>query len=121
MGAFTLIRGDTLLLDVQVKKNGVPVDITGWKVWFTVKRNFPDADNNAVYQANSTDGSGDVTITSSTQGKVTVRMPALKTFAFPDGMTKLIYDVQTKDASGVTATVDVGTVTVSPDVTRALT
>ena len=33
---------------LNFKKDGIPVDITGWTIYFTVKENISDSDANAV-------------------------------------------------------------------------
>lgn len=128
MGDFSMFRGDTFPIQVQVTKvpvgsppgtPPVPVDVTGWKFWFSVKRYYADPDNQAVFQTNSTDGTGAIVFTTPTAGIITCTMPALATVNFPDAVTQLVYDVQGKDLSGNVSTVDVGTIEVTPDVTRA--
>ena len=128
MTDYLLTRGDTLLVPVQVLAvpSGLPpdsqpqiVDITGWKLWFTVKKYLADPDSLAVFQGTTV--SGDVVITAATSGKALCTMPAISTRALPDGVTRLIYDVQGKDLTGIISTVERGVITVTPDVTRAIT
>ena len=129
MATRTVFRGDTLQFVVQVLQVplGFPpdtppqvVNVTGWTFWFTVKKYFADPDNVAVFQGKSTDGSGTVTITDAPNGKVTLTLPASATLNYPDSVVQLVYDVQGKDTSGNIYTVDSGSVSVSPDVTRAI-
>ena len=119
---YLMLRGDTFRLKVHVKNQyGAEKNITGSKVWFTVKCRFTDQDALAVSRADSTDASGDVVITDATRGYVDVRMQAFKTVTFPDTPVALVYDVQVLDASGDVITVERGLLTVTPDVTRTTT
>lgn len=129
MGAFQNYRGDTFTLKVQVTQLpdgapdgtfAIPVNITGYKIYFTVKRYLTDPDAYAVFQSNSADLTTNVTITDALNGKATCKMPASKTVNFPDGLVVLLYDVTAIDLSGNVSTVDSGTVTIVPDVTRAV-
>lgn len=120
----SMYRGDTLAFVVQVldPTYGTPVDITGWEFWFSVKYSVADPDAYAVFADNSASMTGNVTIVSPpVQGKVSVRMPADKTRQFPDTRALLAYDVQGKDPAGDVRTIELGTVSVFPDVTRATT
>lgn len=126
MTARSMPRGDTLAFVVQVTnplyEGDVPLDVTGWKFYFTVKRWVSEPDQYAVHQDSTTSGSGLVAIvTPATLGKVSVAMPAAKTILFPDTPTTLVYDVEGIDVAGNVRTVDSGTIKVSPDVTRAVT
>lgn len=121
MGQFIHKRGDTLRLLVAVKTaTGGAMNLTGAKVWFTVKPTYATFDTEAVVVANSDDGSGDVVITDAENGLVTCRMQPISTRSFPDGDVTLLYDVQVKDAAGDVSTVDEGTITVKPDLSRAI-
>jgi hypothetical protein len=130
MSERSMNRGDTLVFDLQVfqpiagTSQQVPANITGWFVWFTVKRYVQDADNMAVAAVTTTPTSvppgGSITIVDAFSGKLEVTMPAAATLLLPDGgTTKLVYDVQVKDLLGRIFTVDAGTIAVTPDVTRA--
>lgn len=122
MAAWTSFRGDTLAIPVAVKNaaTGAATDLTGWLVWFTVKRNYADPDSQSVFQARSDDMSGGVVITEPpTLGQITATLPASATLGWPDSPSNLVYDVQGKDTSGNIRTVDSGTICVTPDVTRS--
>lgn len=45
---FDAVRGDTFRKKITITKNGAPVDITGWKIYFSLKRN--KYDTNTVLQ-----------------------------------------------------------------------
>lgn len=118
MSDLQMYRGDNFVLEVQVAKNGIRQDITGWFMWFTAKYAYPDPDSCAVTQRTTTDG---IVFTDPANGKATITVPPLATRNFPDGRVTLVYDVQVKDLSGAIWTVESGTLTVAPDVTRAIT
>jgi len=48
MDTISIYRGDDKDFTLTFKTNGVPVDITGWKIYFTVKRSQNDADIDAI-------------------------------------------------------------------------
>lgn len=115
-------RGDTKELEYDlVDGDRLPIDTSavGVKVWFTIKRYLSDHDLQALWQGTLTSGIAAVGLASS--GKIRVTVPADKTAGFPEGIEKLYYDLQVKDAAGRIATVEKGLFLVSPDVTRATT
>jgi hypothetical protein len=134
-------RGDTLVFGVQVRKrpqltfdtqveycarcpNGISVDLTGWFLWCTVKRTVSDPDQLAVAAVTTTPTSiplgGGIAWVARTAGQALVTVPALATRAFPDGVVRLVYDVQGQDPSGNLFTFDEGDILVRPDVTNAI-
>jgi hypothetical protein len=125
----SMSRGDTFVLDIQVfqapqfgSPPGTPTppqDVTGWFFWFTAKYQVQDADSAAVSQLTS-GLSGGITFIQPTIGRVRCIMPAVATRSFPDGPVVLAYDVQGQDLLGNISTVEIGTITVNPDVTRAI-
>jgi len=132
----TMRRGDTLFFLAQVFRDPitsqyvsapqnmpppgyVPADITAFKVWFTAKYNVVDQDPQAVSQLDN-QLLGGVVVSNATTGQYNVTMPPLVTRNFPDGDVVLVYDVQIEDASMRIFTVESGTLTVVPDVTRAI-
>lgn len=112
-----MYRGDTFVFDVQVVKNNVPQDITGWTMWFTAKYSYPDQDSQAAVQQSTGDG---IAYTFPLAGKAEITVAPIKTRGFPDGPVTLVYDVQVKDLLGSIFTVDAGTLLVIPDVTRRI-
>lgn len=124
MGQHKLIRGDTFELDITVYQpdGSTPFDLSGSKVWSTIKRQLSDADAQAVSRVDSVGTSiptgGSVTISPTpTDGTVNVRHPASCTLGFDPACTSLVYDVQIKDQYDRVFTVDHGTITLEPDVT----
>lgn len=128
-------RGDTLQFNVQVyvnvqtleygtvwpleppPANCVVVDLTGYRVWFTAKYEFPDYDNQSAAQLDNM-ALGGVVLTAPTLGQVQVTVPSAATAQFPDGPVRLVYDIQAESA-GLVRTPEWGRLTVSPDVTRS--
>jgi hypothetical protein len=122
----TMYRGDTYAFDIQVTKRsagseiGVPENITDWKLWFTAKRTYSDWDSMAAVRLSSEPNDGIIFI-DPVNGKAEITIPPVKTVGYPDGPVVLVYDVQAKDTNGRIFTVEGGTLTVIPDVTRAIT
>lgn len=44
---FSIFQNSTKIYKLIFKKNGIYIDITDWKIYFTVKENKTDTDNNA--------------------------------------------------------------------------
>lgn len=123
-------RGDTIIFPFQVVTVGPgggssAVNITGWGFWCTVKRNIHDPDRLAVAQITLTTSypaGGTITIVNefAGQGQGQVSIPAIATRGFPDGVVRLVYDIQGQDTLGNIFTVESGTIDVDPDVTQAI-
>lgn len=120
-----MTRGDTFRFRVQVLRDpatkvlgiGPPVNLAGvLAAWATFKNNVALYDQG---QLQKTLGSG-VTVVDAALGIVEVTLDPLDTRGFADGPTKLVYDVQLKEADGSITTIDSGVLVVSPDVTRAI-
>lgn len=116
----TMFRGDTLAWDLEIgnPSTGGPLNLTSTTIWFTAKHNYVDPDIRAAIKC-STDNDG-VVITDVVRGKARVTIDPIKTRSFPDGPVKLVYDIQIKDAGGAVTTIEAGTITVWPDVSRAI-
>jgi hypothetical protein len=41
-------KGTTKTYEIQFQKNGAPIDITGWTIFFTLKEKMSDTDANAI-------------------------------------------------------------------------
>ncbi len=106
----------TARLPNQMPPGAVPLNLTGAKVWLTVKRFASDGDGLALAQLTTTAGS--VVLTTPLSGVATATMQPGPTLGFPDMDTELAYDVQVLLA-GATTTVELGTLVVRPDVTSA--
>lgn len=118
MAVFRMFRGNTFPITVQVTRGNpaVPVDITGWTIWFTLKRSTADPDPGVFQGSTLTSG---VVITDAQNGKIACTMPASATSSFEDAIVPLVYDVKGKDTFGNESTIDFGDVYVQPGVTQA--
>lgn len=117
-----MVRSDTWRLYLEVTRNGVAVDLTGAKLWFTAKVALSDADP-GVFQLDTATGAvaaGEILIESpAANGKVTVKLNTAATSSVPDAGVTWFYDVQLKESTGVITTLETGTLRVEPDVTKA--
>lgn len=118
----TMFRGDSLVFEVQILQSDgcSPQNITGWAVWFTAKDSYGIPDSQAQIRLGNVLPLTGITITSAPEGKLQVVVPPSATLNFPDTPAKLFYDVQVRDGAGKVFTVELGTLTVRPDVTRAI-
>lgn len=117
-----MVRSDTWRLYLECTRNGVALDLTGAKLWFTAKAALSDADP-GVFQLDTATGAvaaGEILIESpASNGKVTVKLNTAATSAVPDAGVTWFYDVQLKESTGVITTLETGTLRVEPDVTKA--
>lgn len=125
MAKFTFKRGDTIKLTTQILgANGAPLDLTGAKVWWTMKRSFSDLDASAIAQVttvSSTPPGGGITVTNAAEGRIAIKCPAEATSELTAATHEFVYDIQVKDAVGDIATAETGEIKIEPDVTRATT
>ncbi len=119
-----MFRGDTLDFDLDPVLDPVtraPKDLTGSSIWFTAKNNYVDPDNQAVIALTLVPtGNGATSILDALRGLAHVTVNPLATRAQPDGIVRLVYDVQLKDAAGKLSTLESGTLKIFPDVSRAI-
>ena len=121
-------RGDTF----SASLTGLGNITTRTALWFTVKADpAGDADTAAKIQiteaggllylngAAATSGQGSISVTNATTGALTITVAAAAT-AQLDTPSTWVYDLQWKDATGLIRTLTRGTMTVSDDVTRAV-
>ena len=114
-----MFRGDHETVNLRFTKDGVKQNITGWSIYFTAKRKLTDTDPQAIFQKNTTSGSG-VTITDAANGLAEVAVVPVDTSGLEDTEVSLICDVQAKDASSQVATTGYVNLVVQPDVSRDL-
>lgn len=111
-------RGESIEIEYElVDVNGAPVDlnVSGSKIWFTVKDYLEKADSQALWQG--TLGSG---IVQTTIGRATVLVAAAATQYLPDGVVKVYYSLRFRDFAGRVATLEKGIFDIEPDVTRSI-
>lgn len=108
---FKLIRGDDQIFALEFKEDGVVKNITGWTVYFTLKKNIDDADTAAVLKKDITSH------TDPTNGKTEIKLTNTDTDTF-DGT--YYYDIQYKDVQtpNIVKTVLIGTMAFEKDITR---
>jgi len=107
---FEEYRGDTVTLTLTFKdSNGAAQDITGWTVFFTLKINKQDTDDNAVIKKTITEH------TNPEGGITTITLTASETVDLLGGY---FYDIQYKTDEGVIKTVLEGESKFLEDVTR---
>jgi hypothetical protein len=116
---FTMYRGDTVKLNLAVTSNDVVFDLTDCNLWMTAKYLYADADAAAIFQ--KTTGGGGILVTSALSGRAQITIDPEDTDDLPNSKTAILYDVQLEDADGLIFTIAYGTITVLPDVTRAIT
>lgn len=105
-------RGDDWTLKFTfTDTDGVPINITGYTFWMTLKSD-PDAVDPGSAQVTATSGSPDAA-----NGILYVTIPKAQTNSLTPGTYN--YDLQQKDASNNVQTVLLGKVKVAKDITRS--
>lgn len=113
----TIFRGDTVVIQMTITEDDIPMNLTGYSVWFTMKKVITDADA-ATGAIQKTVGSG-IVLLDTVNGLIEITIAPGDT-APNDGVQKYEADVQIKHtASGKIETVARGTITFEPDITRA--
>lgn len=112
MSKITYYRGDDNTISLEFTQDDVAVDITGWTIFFTVKRNMDADDDSADLQKDVTSH------TDAAAGETEITL----TDADTDDLSGCYYyDIQYKDDSGLIKTVLKGTIEFVEDVTRRIT
>lgn len=109
-----LIRGDTRKIDITITDEfGVPVNIQGHKIYFTLKTDKTLADSLATLQVSYTVA----TDANALVGKTVLVLSATNTASVPPG--KYFYDIQwrTTGATVEVTTISLGVVLVESDIT----
>lgn len=119
MADLQMYRGDTApFVGAVTESNGDPRDITTDTLFFTAKHSIADPDLDAVIALET--GSG-IEATDPGNGIFVVTVPPASTSGLDiTEETVLQYDVQLVDDSGGVFTIDRGTISIVPDVTRAI-
>jgi hypothetical protein len=100
--------------------NSVPTNLDGARVVFTAKSYVTEPDNIAVWQLD-TGVLGGVTLADNTaSGAFYVKGDPIRSRGFADGPVDLVYDIQVMTQDGIITTVEAGTLTVIPDVSRLI-
>lgn len=110
----TLIRGDTRKIEITITDEfGVPVNIQGHKIFFTLKTDKTLADSSAKLQVSYTVA----TDADALMGKTVLVLSATDTASVPPG--KYFYDIQwvTTGATVEVTTIAIGVLFVDYDIT----
>lgn len=106
-----IIRGDDVSLNLHFKdSSGVDIDITGYTVFFTVKRKLTDTDAAALLKVDVT------THISPATGRTVVSLVNTATDDIFEGT--YYYDLQLKDPDGLISSTKRGVFNVVDDVTK---
>lgn len=109
MNDLTIYRGDDKDFTIHFKDAvDADVDITGWKVYFTVKKNESDVDVDAVITKDITSH------TDPTGGDTKISLVGADT---EDLAGNYYYDIQVKKTGGTVFTIVKGTFIVTKDIT----
>ncbi|HAT48864.1 MAG: hypothetical protein HQL07_03900 [Nitrospirae bacterium] len=109
-------RGDTKVWGLSFKDSvGAPIDVTGHELWFTMKREITDLDEDAVLQKKIIFSSG----AESENGIGTLTLDSTETGAIDPG--NYFFDLQKviPGSPPIVATLISGKISVLPDVTRS--
>jgi hypothetical protein len=105
-----ILRGDDVFYRlVFTDSDGQPIDITGWKIYFTAKVKNTDSDDDAVIKRDTSDPHEDPT-----QGIAIIHLTTTDTSITPG---KYIYDIQIKKATLEIFTLMQGEFRVNQDIT----
>ena len=104
------VRGDDVTYNLQFKDStGTPINITGWKVYFTIKLNIDDPDTAAVLKVDVT------THLDPVNGRTQIKLTNVQTDIL-EGAYR--YDLQVKKTDGTINTIMLDGMKVLADVTR---
>jgi len=112
-----IYRGDTAEFAIYCKRGTSRADITGGKLYFTVKSSIQDSDTSALIKKDSA-GNG-ITIITPTLGKAKLQLLPSDTDTLSIGT--YVYDVQLKTSDGEIHTLFSGGFELLADVTRRTT
>lgn len=112
MNKLKLIRGDDTTITVALKQNGIALDITDYTIFFTLKKNLNDSDEDSVIQKTITDH------VSPEEGQTSIILTSNDTNIKPGGY---FWDLQMKDPNGLISSTQYGTAEILQDVTRRTT
>jgi hypothetical protein len=106
-----IYRGDNNTYTLSFKDNkGEPIPITGWKIYFTMKRELSHSDDEADIKINvidHDDGENGITSIRLSNGQTDKLIPDM-----------YFYDIQVKKLDNTILTLIVGEIEVKADVTR---
>lgn len=110
-----IVRGDGRDYAIVVKdENKAIVDITGAKIWYTVKSSYDDLDANAEFQLD-TDTVTEIEITDAVAGEAIIYIKNIHTVNLL--IRSYFFDVQIKEVGRELRTLTIGTLSIKADVT----
>ena len=113
-----LVAGDDWDHEFEYERpEGSVVDITNFKIWFTIKKRYEDVDDDAALQYDSDDPT-EIEKTDAVNGKFEVHLKSADT---PNLAGSWSYDLQVKDDSDKITTIAYGTIEFIPQITIATT
>ena len=105
-----IVRGDNEPFTLEFTRNGEPEPITGWKIYFTMKKHLTQSDDEADLKCDVTEHDDPE------NGKTSIHLTNGQTDNLEPGM--YFFDIQVKKSDGVIKTILNGQVNVVADVTR---
>ena len=117
----TMVQGNDVNLHVTVdcecadQEDLSQKDITGYTVWFTLKRYITDADINAIIQKISP---ATPLIIDAEMGLIRIPIASTDTINLPNWYQNYYFDVQLKDVAGKIVTSGMGTLGIYPGITN---
>lgn len=112
--ALNMVRGDNKTFTINFKdSSGDPIDISGWRIFFTLKMKQDDSDAQAKLKKDSDVASGD-----GVDGKFELNLVPVDTSGLNTG--KYYYDVQAKKDDGNIFTALRGEFTIFADITTRI-
>lgn len=108
--------GDDYDHSFTVERAGAPLDLSGAKIWFTIKEEESDTDAEALLQYDS-DTVSDIEITDAVNGKFIIHLQSADTLQL-NGVW--LYDIKTKLATGKILHIARGTIELLATITRAV-
>ena len=109
----TVYRADTFVRNLEFKdENSDVIDITNWVIYFTIKSNKSDSDDNAVIKKDITSH------TDAVNGETRISMTASETY---DLSGSYYYDIQYVKPDGTVKTIISDKIKFETDITRRTT
>lgn len=105
-----LYRGDDRNINLAFTDSNGAIDITDWKIYFTVKHHDTDSDADAAIKKDTS------THSDPTNGKSEIELTNGETGMLTPG--KHVYDIQIKKADGTVKTIMKGKIKILQDVTE---
>ena len=114
-------RGDNKTLELTVRDAIGEVDLTGMKIWFTVKKAVGDPDSMALIKKSTANvpGGGDEQIKVTANGKAEIYIVPADTANLILASYDWYYDVQVKTSEDKVYTVKQGTFRLLPEITHS--